>query len=227
MMGAAPNRMRLSLVLLAGLLLGCASAGGLPVGEGEGGPPSQRGPNHNLLENGDFETGGVDDFRPWGGFVHANGERYSFQKRQAFAHSGRFGVEIRQLQPEEWGVLTQFLETRFDSPVPYRMSAALRGHGVVESVLMQVVIRQPGQQQQVKELELPADEFGADWLQRSFELTLPAGRADLMVGIVLNGGGALWIDDVELVPLRSREPISSETLDRRRDLRRGSDRSQP
>jgi hypothetical protein len=199
----------LRVLLLATSVAACVACGSNPQPEqgatpapGAAAEPTPVAQAGELLANGGFEEGEPTSFRPWEGVAHATGEHYSTLKGTEFARSGQYGAELRQLSDEAWGAFSQFLAA-VDMPAdtPYRFSTALRGSDIHEAVTLNVAVVSAGREPTYYERRLEADEFGDDWIERSVDIVLPAGRSQVEVAITLKGAGHVWIDDASLAPL--------------------------
>jgi hypothetical protein len=196
----SPPVVALALAVIA-TSLGCSGERG-PAEKAVSPPMAARGDlPGELLSNGGFEQGEPTDFSPWEGVAHASGGHYSTLKGSEFARSGQYGAELRQISDEAWGAFSQFLAVvELPADASYRFGAALRGTDVEDAVTLNVSVVVAGREPAYFERRIEGHEFGEQWIERSIDVLLPAGRSQVEVAITLHGAGAVWIDDATLHP---------------------------
>jgi hypothetical protein len=151
-----------------------------------------------LLENGGFEADPQSP-RPWGMYVHADGEAYRLELGAGHARSGSRGALIVRVRDEPWGGLFQSVAVDGLHGRTLNLSAWVRGDDLSENAQLLARVTRAGGAFAVSETQLAAADIDAsEWRPLQVDIQVPDDAVALEVAIVLNGGGRLQVDDVAL-----------------------------
>ena len=108
---------------------------------------------------------------------------------------GQFGAFMRRVYEPE---LTPFLGRRM------RVSALIKSDGVIGSAGLFASASHQGALAQSNRRDLPPPVKGSlGWMRYATEIDIPPGTDAVELGVVLQGSGKVWIDDVQLEPVHA------------------------
>lgn len=183
-------------VLLLAFSAACAAAD----------PPATAGatPARPLeLVNPGFEAtlAADDSIAGWSRSSHAVADAYVFDIDRTVSHSGKASARIRRNGNEPWGMLQQALPAGPLTGHTLELSAWLRtakvdGDGAIltlRALANGAIARHVFMTPVVRET--------SEWKRYSIRIDVPRSANSVEVGMMLQGDGTLWIDDVALVVL--------------------------
>lgn len=192
------NSVTPSIILLAALAAGLAACGARdPRTAGAPATPAPATPGApGLIVNGGFEGA---DHEPWTKIVHATPDAYTFEIDRSVAAAGSASMRISGDGSEPWGGIVQTVSPGHAEGGRLRLSAMARGNGMPGGVQLMVTFRDGPMSDPV---ERDLADLGADFDWRSIELDfdVPAGVSRVEVGLLLQGPGTLWLDEIDLRP---------------------------
>jgi hypothetical protein len=158
------------------------------------------------LVNADFESsltpdGGIEGWEPT---THANQDGWVFALDNSMMHAGHASARIHRSSNDPWGMLHQTLPAAGLGGETLELSAWLRtdradGEGAI------LVLRTLANGSVDKHVFMKPPVTGTrDWMRYSVRLAIPRNSIAVGIGVMMQGGGTLWLDDVTLVALPSR-----------------------
>ncbi len=135
----------------------------------------------------------------WFSFQHAGDVSYRFIADTADPRSGAKSLRIENVGPEPYGAIAQIVDARPHTGKVARLSGWLRtrdasGTGAGLTVLM---LQGGATLAQNFMLETPV-KGTTGWTRYTITLPVAPGTDRIEVGAMMQGKGALWLDDVEL-----------------------------
>lgn len=157
------------------------------------------------LVNANFESsptpdGGIEGWEPT---THANQDGWVFALDNSTMHAGHASARIRRSGNDPWGMLHQTLPAAGLGGETLELSAWLRtdradGEGAI------LVLRTLANGSVDKHVFMKPPVTGTrDWTRYSVRLAIPRNSVAVGIGVMMQGGGTLWLDDVALVALPS------------------------
>jgi len=157
------------------------------------------------LVNPGFEQPAVADqpIPGWDTPVHADAHAYVFALDADVHHRGSASARITRTGHEPWGMISQALATLALRGHTLELSAWMRtgnADGAGAMLVMRTMAHGAVDQYVFQDPTVAAT---TPWKRYSVRLAIPANSTSVVeIGVMLQGGGTLWVDDVELVELR-------------------------
>lgn len=153
------------------------------------------------LKNPSFNVDDKGRFPGWAAMEHSQSGSYTFDADTTRAHSSPTSLRIRRIGAEPWGLVEQVITIPPDwLGKTVRLGGYLRTEGADGGGALLIQTRAAGGS------PLTYDHMNAgrptgtqDWKRYSVEVKIPKEAKGLMVGAMLDGNGALWVDDLSLV----------------------------
>lgn len=179
--------------VLALLLAACAG------GPGPGGDVATAG--NGLLRNASFEIDASANFPGWEMLEHSRGKSFTFTADSQGARSAPSSLRIHRYGDEDWGLLRQMVPVRPEwRGRKARLSGYLRSEGA-DHFGGALIVQARGAGDAVLTWDHMPERrvFGTTpWAPFRVEVKVPPAAQQLLVGVMLEGGGTLWADDVLL-----------------------------
>jgi hypothetical protein len=156
-----------------------------------------------VLVNPDFEAKPVDSVpaEGWASSVHATANAYAFELDKDVRHAGKASMRIRRTGSEPWGMIHQSLPAAGLNGRTLEFSAWLRtDHVEDEGAALVLRTLANGAVDKVMFMS-PAVTGSRDWKRYTIRFVMPRVASVVEVGVMLQGGGTLWVDDAALVVL--------------------------
>ena len=139
----------------------------------------------------------------WMASQHTGEVSYDFALDSGVKKTGTQSLRITNIGPEPFGIVSQTLPATALGGRTVRLSAWVKAEKIPEggrrNGATMLIIAKRGSQVVASEAMRKREIQGtSDWTKRSIELAVPARSTELEVGISLQGGGKVWVDDYEL-----------------------------
>jgi len=165
-------------------------------------PRSATAPVRADIINPGFEStvpGRRGDPEGWFTFQHAGDKSYSFTLDSEGPRTGTRSLRIENVGPEPYGAVAQSFEAAAHRGKVARFSAWLRTRDVSETgAVLTLMTLQAGVPQAQNFMAESPVKGTTGWTRYTITLPVPNGAARIEIGAMLQGKGALWLDDVEL-----------------------------
>ncbi|MBX3724644.1 MAG: hypothetical protein KF823_01845 [Xanthomonadales bacterium] len=187
-----------TILLLASLAFALAACGARDprTATTANGPGPEASRPAGLIVNGGFEAA---DHEPWTKIVHATPDAYTFELDRSGAFAGNAAMRITGDGTEPWGGIVQMVSRGNSDAIRLRLSAMARGRAMPGGIHLMATFRDGPMTDPV---EMDHLGFGADfdWQRVEMDFDVPAGVSRVEVGLLLQGAGTLWLDEVDLRP---------------------------
>lgn len=186
------QKLSLSLLFLIVLLTGCGGVGSVSI----------RSSNEIPIPNASFDqVSGTGAFVSWQASEHNEGNSYTFQADPNGAWSAPSSAKINRYGPEDFGLLSQQIRVQpeWNNKI-VRLSAQLRTLGAIESGAA-LILQMNGSSGDINSWNHMNNSrvMGTqDWKEYSIDLKVEQGTYSIKVGVMLEGAGTLWADDLKL-----------------------------
>lgn len=179
------------------ILLGCAP---VTPSSGDSLPP---GSIIVPLNNPSFVADQQGRLNGWGAVEHAQGNSYTFVADHVGAYSAPTSLRIRRHGNEDFGLVRQVVKIPQDlrgKAITARLFGYLRADAVSEpgGALMLQARRADNSIITYSDMVNQRLTGNQGWTRHSIELKVPSDTYDLIVGVMLEGSGSLWADDLTL-----------------------------
>jgi hypothetical protein len=153
------------------------------------------------LKNPSFTTGTGGLIADWSAKEHSEGRSFTFSLDDNEPYSAPTSARIQRVGAEIYGILDQRvqMQTGWSGKVA-RLSAALKTEKV-DSFGAGLILQAIGDGDAILEWNHMNDKRvtgSTPWQRYAVELTVPGTAVYIRVGVMLEGGGILWADDVKL-----------------------------
>ena len=149
------------------------------------------------FESAQVTTRGEPD--GWFSFQHAGDVSYRFVVDTAEPRSGARSLRIENVGPEPYGAIAQIVDARPHTGKVARLSGWLRTCDASGAGAGLTVLASQGGATMAQNFMLDAAVKGTTgWTRYTITLPVPQGAERIEVGAMMQGKGALWLDDVEL-----------------------------
>ncbi len=161
-------------------------------------PPS----NEVFISNASFDqVSATGTLVSWLASEHSNGKSYTFQADSKDAWSVPSSAKIHRYGPEHYGLLSQNIQIQ---PAwinkTARLTAQLKTEGAIEAGAA-LILQMIGSRGEILDWNHMNDARVTQtqgWKKYSIDLkTMPAATS-IVVGVMLEGSGTLWVDDIKL-----------------------------
>jgi hypothetical protein len=188
----------IAVLSLAVLLAACGGRGDTTDSGIEADDPepaaAPTGSGGTLVGNGDFERG---QLAPWSTTVHADPAALTVTLDAAAAREGSAGLHLVASGTEPWGGVEQTVDAAPIQGRKLELSAWVRGQGMTGSPALMAVF-QGGPWSQPVDLDFEGLGGDFEWQRISTQFEVPTTARSVRFGVLIKGGGVLWVDDVEL-----------------------------
>lgn len=193
---SATRSHHLGLLCLSAVLAACGGRGETVAGAGgtEAGPDAAATAS---AVNGDFEQAGLE---PWTTMVHADPAALTVDVDAVAARQGGAGLRMVATGTEPWGGVAQTIDAAGLRGRRLELSAWVRGQEMTGSPALLAVF-QGGPWSQPVDLDIEGLGSDFDWQRISTQFDIPQTANSVRFGVLIKGGGVLWVDDVELTPV--------------------------
>ena len=189
---------RLALLPLVSVLALTLSLGGC----GGVGPVGNRAANEIPIPNASFDqVSATGALLAWTASEHNQGNSYTFQADPNGAWSAPSSAKINRYGPEDFGLLSQQIRVQpawVNKTV--RLSAQLKTLGAVEAGAV-LILQMNGSGGDIiawNHMGTAPVRGTQDWKNYSIDLKVAPGTYSIKVGVMLEGAGTLWADDLKL-----------------------------
>jgi hypothetical protein len=149
------------------------------------------------FESAKMTTRGEPD--GWFSFQHAGDVSYRFVVDTAEPRSGARSLRIENVGPEPYGAIAQIVDARPHAGKVARLSGWLRTRDASGAGAGLTVLVSQGGATMAQNFMLDAAVKGTTgWTRYTITLPVTPGAERIEVGAMMQGKGALWLDDVEL-----------------------------
>jgi len=137
----------------------------------------------------------------WQASEHSNGKSYTFQADQNGAWSAPSSAKIHRYGPEHYGLLSQHIKFQ---PAwinkTARLTAQLKTEGAVDAgaALTLQMIGSRGEILDWNHMNDARVKQSQGWKTYSIDLKTLPGTTSIALGVMLEGSGTLWADDIKL-----------------------------
>lgn len=176
-------------LLVAAVLAGCASEPALPQGEVV------------AIENASFAPDAQGQLAPWVAIEHNTGNSYSFVADRQAPHSAPTSLRINRHGGEIFGLMEQRIRVKPEwVGRTARLSGYLKSAGVDGTGGALVIQARSGGDNILAHEHMDDRRIKGtqDWKLHSVQIKIPPATWALQVGVMLEDGGTLWADDLEL-----------------------------
>lgn len=139
----------------------------------------------------------------WMASQHTGEVSYDFALDSGVKKTGTQSLRITNIGPEPFGIVSQTLPATALGGRTVRLTSWVKTEKIPEGGRRNgatlLIIAKRGSQVVASESMRKREIQGtSDWTKRSIELAVPARSTELEVGVSLQGGGKVWLDDFEL-----------------------------
>ncbi|CAN5317136.1 hypothetical protein BH11PSE11_BH11PSE11_38010 [soil metagenome] len=163
--------------------------------------PSAPPDNVVPLKNPSFNAGPDGKLAGWAAGEHLLGNSYTFAADPVNPRSGPTSGRIERYGTEPFGLLDEQIRMKPEwRNKTLRLSGWLRSQDV-DGVGGALMLRADGGSGQIIQWNFMDDNRVTgtrDWKQYSIDLKIPPDTFFFQVGVMLQGGGKLWVDDLQL-----------------------------
>lgn len=156
---------------------------------------------NGLLRNPSFEIDGRGEFPGWEMLEHSRGNSYRFTADVQGAYSAPSSLRINRYGDEDWGLLRQMVPVKPEwLGRKARVSGMLRTEGVNHFGGALIVQSRGAGDNILTWNHMPESRvFGnTPWAPAQVEVKIHPQAQLVLVGVLLEGGGTLWADDLKL-----------------------------
>ena len=178
---------------------GCASAGNATT-------VAARGSGANLARNGDFEAAPAparDCPSSWWCSMHSDTGSFRFSLDADAGSNGRF-LRVTRVKDEPWALATQIVSANVPVGARVKMTVAVGGEGLEGAAGPAIMLHGVGGRVIDHRQTLLAR--GPGWRRASAEIEMIPGVLQVEIGLLLEGGGTVGFDDVEVTVLPPTRP---------------------
>ncbi|MBL0141259.1 MAG: hypothetical protein IPP91_04140 [Betaproteobacteria bacterium] len=193
-------------VAIAASIGGCATAGAGGEALDTSAARVPRDATPGLLRNADFEAA-PDPWRPcpasWWCTMHNDTTAFAFSLASDPGSQGRY-LKVTRIKKEPWAMATQSVPGAGLVGKRLRVSVAVNAEGLDGSAGVVIILHGPGGGVLDDRRSLLTRAPG--WRRAGVDIDVPAGTELVEVALILEGGGEVCFDDVEVAVLPPSGP---------------------